>query len=497
MANTNGDACYSASTHGDVWIADSGASTHMGKTDIGMRDYVEINEPIKVGTGKAARATKKGTLPLTQIQRNGDTTDVSLHDYKYSPALSVNLFSLMKALEKGWTITNKGLVLILTRGEQRLVFDRVTRTKDGVLVGAQFVPHYDATEHEKGEVACSEDADTNPTKTQTLNYVSDDENENENNENENENNENDASKTRNGARKTTNNDNQDQTKKKQKTKWKEHIDINKFHKMFGHPGKEAMMRTANSYGIKLTGTFEACEDCCMSNIQQARTGKQAKEPSTTPGERLCIDSSQVAEHTSLGGGKVWSAAVDEATGRMWSRIIKSKDETPYQIMELLQYLVDMGYRPRYIRCDDAGENKKLKKLLKLHHRQAFRTIEFEFTSGNTPQFNGKVERKIAVVTRRVRATLNSAKLTKTLRQRLWGEAVMKCTADENILQSKAHNEPAHKQLFVGAEYKLKHKRVFGEIGYVKYGKEMKGKLEDRGRPMMYLGGALDHSADTF
>ena len=76
------------------------------------------------------------------------------------------------------------------------------------------------------------------------NYVSDD----DENENDNKSRKHDG----NGARKATNNDNQDQTKKKQKMKWKEHIDINQFHKMFGHPGKEAMMRTANSYGIKLT-----------------------------------------------------------------------------------------------------------------------------------------------------------------------------------------------------------------------------------------------------
>ena len=42
-----------------TWIADSGASTHMGFVDDGMRDVQEIDEPIKVGNGNKARAIKE------------------------------------------------------------------------------------------------------------------------------------------------------------------------------------------------------------------------------------------------------------------------------------------------------------------------------------------------------------------------------------------------------------------------------------------------------
>ena len=47
-----------------TWIADSGASTHMGNVDDGMRDEVAIDNPITIGDGKKVRAIKKGTLPL-------------------------------------------------------------------------------------------------------------------------------------------------------------------------------------------------------------------------------------------------------------------------------------------------------------------------------------------------------------------------------------------------------------------------------------------------
>ena len=46
-----------------------GASTHMGNIDEGMVDYVDINEPIKVGNGNRTKAIKKGTIKLWNEER--------------------------------------------------------------------------------------------------------------------------------------------------------------------------------------------------------------------------------------------------------------------------------------------------------------------------------------------------------------------------------------------------------------------------------------------
>jgi hypothetical protein len=59
----------------------------------------------------------------------------------------------------------------------------------------------------------------------------------------------------------------------------------------------------------------------------------------------------------------------------------------------------------------------------------------EDTSRDSHQFNGKVERKIAVVTRRVKATLNATKLLDHYLKKLWGEAIMFVTDVENMLLS--------------------------------------------------------------
>ena len=118
------EMCYVAQAKGtgdtgdftkSTWIADSGASCHMGNIDDCMLEVKEIDEPIKVGNGSKARATKKGRIPLMLQQIDGTTMGITLDDYKYSPQLDVCLFSIIKAIQKGWSITNEGMVMVLTK----------------------------------------------------------------------------------------------------------------------------------------------------------------------------------------------------------------------------------------------------------------------------------------------------------------------------------------------------------------------------------------------
>ena len=105
-----------------TWVADGGASTHIGNIDDGMHDVECIDEPVKVGNG-AARATKKGTLLLTLLQRDGQTIDLTLKDYEHAPEFKVCSFSVMKASQQDWRTSNKGLQLKLTKGKDTVLYD--------------------------------------------------------------------------------------------------------------------------------------------------------------------------------------------------------------------------------------------------------------------------------------------------------------------------------------------------------------------------------------
>jgi len=112
----------------------------MGNVDDGMMDVEDVNDPVKVGNGNQVRLLKKGTLPLMLLQKNGDAMDMLLEDCKHAPDFDACLFSLMKAIEKGWILSNEGTNIVLTKKNATMAFDQITKTKDGILCGVELPP---------------------------------------------------------------------------------------------------------------------------------------------------------------------------------------------------------------------------------------------------------------------------------------------------------------------------------------------------------------------
>jgi len=119
------------------------------------------------------------------------------------------------------------------------------------------------------------------------------------------------------------------------------------------------------------------------------------------------------------------------------------------ILAFLQQLKAKGITPTnvtiFFRVDNAGENKALKAFLTAN---GFANVEFEFTPRNSPQFNGRIERKIAVLWTRTKSLLNTAKLTQWLRNGLWPKAFLHSVLLENIIVPKNKTASAYK-LFHG------------------------------------------------
>ena len=121
----------------DTWIGDTGATSHMIHNDEGLLNVTLINEKVKIGNGKEMRATKRGTLPCTIVQTDGTKTNCSI-EVKVLPDLWCNLFSITGAIKKGFQISNKGMMLQLSKGSTTIKFDRIGETTHGgFLVGVE------------------------------------------------------------------------------------------------------------------------------------------------------------------------------------------------------------------------------------------------------------------------------------------------------------------------------------------------------------------------
>jgi hypothetical protein len=72
----------------------------------GLTDVKEIDESVKIVNGDTMKATKIGNLKFEVNQINGEKLTITLNDVKYVPGHCVNLFSLYKALKKGFKVGN-------------------------------------------------------------------------------------------------------------------------------------------------------------------------------------------------------------------------------------------------------------------------------------------------------------------------------------------------------------------------------------------------------
>ena len=147
----------------------------------------------------------------------------------------------------------------------------------------------------------------------------------------------------------------------------------------------------------------------------------------------------------------------------------------------------------FLRMDNAGENISLKNKLEKEGID----IKIEFTTPNTPEQNGQVERSFATLWGRVRAMLNHSGVTASLRDELWAECASTATKLCNILSRKERKSP--NEMFYGKEaIYAKDLRIFGEIG-IKISRTVgiPEKILNKGNECIFLGYEANHPKDAY
>jgi hypothetical protein len=137
------------------------------------------------------------------------------------------------------------------------------------------------------------------------------------------------------------------------------LGINHLHKVFGHCGLENLKSTSKMYGLKQLGNFETCNECAVAKVQQKNFNKSWLNSSDVTGERLYIDISSNAE-MSFGGAKFWVLIIDNYSDYCWSYTLKRKSDLKEKVNTLLTELQIAGLNVKFIRCDDARENVSMK-----------------------------------------------------------------------------------------------------------------------------------------
>ncbi|CAJ1937323.1 unnamed protein product [Cylindrotheca closterium] len=178
---------------------------------------------------------------------------------------------------------------------------------------------------------------------------------------------------------------------------------------------------------------------------------------------------------SAGGNKFWLQVMDNASDFIFSMFLKKKSETSAKMIALVNNLNAKGFKVKKIRCDRAGENMQFQDEAKNEGLG----LTFEFTAPNTPQQNGRVERKFATAFGQVCAMMNTARMTETMRGNLWAEAADTATKLDTALVYQRGEQSSHQTFWKQEARFARHLRTFGEMAVIKVHTKIKGKLKDQ------------------
>ena len=214
----------------DLWIGDSGASSHM----MGSEDHVFskklISRSVRTANGAHMKMLCEGDINVDVITKNGDVTSGTLR-VKVIPGMKQKFFSFAQAMLGGWTMqggqTKHGeLFIALTHEDHKpIIFDRVLKAGDSVFLAAKMVIK-------------------NPEEVNAA--------------------------ILNG---------------KQSKEY--------FHRVTGHAGHHLMDATTEYYKVNLTGKVNNCLSCSLEKIRQKNIPKKNEVKSKIPGDRMYLDISSM------------------------------------------------------------------------------------------------------------------------------------------------------------------------------------------------------------
>ena len=127
----------------EMWILDSGASSHMTPNDNGMYNIRTDNIPITIGNGNEMKCLKLGDIDLIGLNTDGKEIRITLKNVKYIPKLKFNLISMNYAIEKGFEIKSNKNGILLIRENVQLSFDNKIMTNGASLLSMKVRQVYD------------------------------------------------------------------------------------------------------------------------------------------------------------------------------------------------------------------------------------------------------------------------------------------------------------------------------------------------------------------
>lgn len=291
-----------------------------------------------------------------------------------------------------------------------------------------------------------------------------------------------------------------------KSKKCEAMDINDFHRIYGHASEKLLRATAKRLDVRLTGELKLCAGCAMGKAIRHGVPSSTKNRATERLERVFVDLTGPRSVASVGGVHYMMIVRDDFSRFTWLFGLKSKSSSN-TAFAFRKFLADVQVE---FQADVQRDVKPKVKIVRSDNGNEFSGGEFEFlcnelrikqefTPPYTPQYNGVAERAFGVIEMAAAAARVQAgqmyrdiKLPPT--EKLWAEA-MKWASDalnRTATTSNPEIRSPHEMWYGKAAPAAPH--PFLQPCVIR--RQRRGdKLELKGETAFYLGRAANHPSD--
>jgi len=259
-----------------------------------------------------------------------------------------------------------------------------------------------------------------------------------------------------------------------------------FHERFGHIGVAAMPTLARCFNVELKGKFIQCETCSQVKAPRGNIADSTTSRSSAFFDRLFVDVTGPLP-MSGGGNKYAVVFIDDWSRFSWVFYTRSKSSATY-LVHFQTLCAAVGKVPQILRSDDEFCNKNF------HNYCDRQGIQQEFTPPYSPEYNGVVERRIAILRTTAMSYLVGASLNIGQRTKLWAEAFSQANTAVNLWPTSANEKesPASRAKIAVRSPSC----TFGSLFYVKNHTVTKSSMEARAQVGRYMGEAQRYPLGT-
>lgn len=257
-----------------------------------------------------------------------------------------------------------------------------------------------------------------------------------------------------------------------------------WHSRLGHVNFQALQLISKNnmaYGLPiLNQPKEVCTGCLLS--------KQTRRPFPVKSDFTAKDVLELIHGDLCGpispptpaGNKYFFLLVDDHSRMMWVYMLKTKDEA-LTAFKRYKVVIEKGTRQgiKVLRTDRGGEFCS-REFVTFCETEG---IQRHYTAPYSPQQNGVVERRNMTMVGMARSLLKEKKLPANL----WGEAIRHAIYLLNRLPTHALSRQTPYEVWTGKKPHLEYLRIFGCLAHMKIPGVHVKKLDDRSKPVVYLG----------